>query len=377
MSEAAETSAAAPAKSNAAILVVDDNEDNRYTLTRRLKREGYENVTTANDGRQALEQLAGKAFDLVLLDIMMPEMNGYEVLERVKKDEKLRHIPVIMITAVEDMASIVKCIELGAEDHMPKPFDATLLRARVGASLEKKRLRDEIHDWGKKLEERVQEQLGQLDRLGRLKRFFSPQVAASLVGAGGEELLKTHRREVVITFLDLRGFTAFTDKVEPEEVMAVLADYHKVMGPLVMSNEGTLDRFTGDGMMIYFNDPIPLENPLLNCARMAVEMQKQFVPLREKWNKRSYGLDLGIGFAQGYATLGAIGFEQRFDYTCIGSVINHAARLCGEAKGGQILTNQKTYVRAEEFVEAEQLGEMAFKGVAAPVPVYNITGVKA
>ena len=377
MSEAAETSAAAPAKSNAAILVVDDNEDNRYTLTRRLKREGYENVTTANDGRQALEQLAGKAFDLVLLDIMMPEMNGYEVLERVKKDEKLRHIPVIMITAVEDMASIVKCIELGAEDHMPKPFDATLLRARVGASLEKKRLRDEIHDWGKKLEERVQEQLGQLDRLGRLKRFFSPQVAASLVGAGGEELLKTHRREVVIAFLDLRGFTAFTDKVEPEEVMAVLADYHKVMGPLVMSNEGTLDRFTGDGMMIYFNDPIPLENPLLNCARMAVEMQKQFVPLREKWNKRSYGLDLGIGFAQGYATLGAIGFEQRFDYTCIGSVINHAARLCGEAKGGQILTNQKTYVRAEEFVEAEQLGEMAFKGVAAPVPVYNITGVKA
>ncbi len=377
MSEAAETSAAAPAKSNAAILVVDDNEDNRYTLTRRLKREGYENVTTANDGRQALEQLAGKAFDLVLLDIMMPEMNGYEVLERVKKDEKLRHIPVIMITAVEDMASIVKCIELGAEDHMPKPFDATLLRARVGASLEKKRLRDEIHDWGKKLEERVQEQLGQLDRLGRLKRFFSPQVAASLVGAGGEELLKTHRREVVITVLDLRGFTAVTDKVEPEEVMAVLADYHKVMGPLVMSNEGTLDRFTGDGMMIYFNDPIPLENPLLNCARMAVEMQKQFVPLREKWNKRSYGLDLGIGFAQGYATLGAIGFEQRFDYTCIGSVINHAARLCGEAKGGQILTNQKTYVRAEEFVEAEQLGEMAFKGVAAPVPVYNITGVKA
>jgi adenylate cyclase len=363
-------------QSNAAILVVDDNEDNRYTLTRRLKREGYENLATANDGKQALEMLQEKMYDLVLLDIMMPEMNGYEVLERLKKDEARRHIPVIMITAVEDMASIVRCIELGAEDHMPKPFDATLLRARVGASLEKKRLRDEVHEWGKKLEQRVQEQIGQIDRLGRLKRFFSPQVASSLVGAGGEELLKTHRREVVIAFLDLRGFTAFTDSVEPEEVMAVLAEYHKVMGPLVINNAGTLDRFTGDGMMVYFNDPIPLEKPLANCIAMTVEMQKQFVALRDAWKKKGYNLDLGIGFAQGFATLGAIGFEHRFDYTCIGSVINHAARLCGEAKGGQILTNEKTYLRCQDIATGEPLGDMSFKGVAAPVKVYNVTGLK-
>ena len=167
--------------SDAALLVVDDNEDNRYTLTRRLKREGYENLTTANDGKQALELLKSKKFDLMLLDIMMPGMNGYEVLEHLKADAELRHTPVIMISAVGEVESVVRCIELGAEDYLPKPFDATLLRARVGASLEKKRLRDEVREWGKKLEERVQEQVAQLERLGRLKGFFSPQLAESII----------------------------------------------------------------------------------------------------------------------------------------------------------------------------------------------------
>ena len=324
----------------AALLVVDDNEDNRYTLTRRLTREGYTNLTTANDGKQALELLQSKRFDLVLLDIMMPELNGYQVLEHLKNDAELRHVPVIMISAVEDIASVVRCIELGAEDYLQKPFDATLLRARVGASLEKKTLRDEVREWNKKLEERVQEQVSQLDRLGRLKGFFSPQLAESIVNGGGEDLLKTHRREVVVAFLDLRGFTAFTDSSEPEEVMGVLGEYHRVMGQLIMAHEGTLERFAGDGMMIFFNDPIKLENPTANAVRMALEMQEKFVPLRTAWKKRGYGLDLGIGIAQGYATLGAIGYEGRWDYACIGSVTNLASRLCSEAKGGQILTNQ-------------------------------------
>ena len=200
---------------DAALLVVDDNEDNRYTLTRRLKREGYVNLTTANDGRQALELLRTKKFDLVLLDIMMPEMNGYEVLEQLKADAELRHLPVIMISAVDEIESVVRCIELGAEDYLPKPFNATLLRARVGASLEKKALRDEVHDWNRTLEARVQEQLAQLNRLARLKGFFSPQVAESIINGGGEDLLKTHGREVVVVFIDLRGFTAFTDAASP------------------------------------------------------------------------------------------------------------------------------------------------------------------
>jgi class 3 adenylate cyclase len=368
----------------AALLVVDDDEDNRYTLSSRLKREGYTNLTMANDGRQALELLQSQTFDLVLLDIMMPELNGYQVLEQLKVSPKLRDVPVIMISAIDEMASVVRCIELGAEDYLPKPFDAALLRARVGATLEKKALRDEVQsqaaklaEWNKELEERVQEQLAQLSRLGRLKSFFSPQIAESIVGAGGEELLKTHRREVVVVFTDMRGFTAFTDRSEPEEVMSVLAEYHGAMGQLINAHEGTLERFAGDGIMIVFNDPIRVDNPTAKAMKMALTMQEHFASLRTTWKKRGYELDLGIGIAQGYATLGAIGFEGRWEYSCIGSVTNLAARLCSEAKGGQILTNQKTLSRIEDAVESESLGEVVLKGIAHPEPVFNITGVKA
>ncbi len=368
----------------AALLVVDDDEGNRYTLERRLKREGYTNLTMANDGREALELLRARKFDLVLLDIMMPEMNGYQVLEQLKASLDLRDLPVIMISAVGEMASVVRCIELGAEDYLPKPFDATLLRARVAASLEKKALRDEVRtqaaqlaEWNRKLEGRVQEQVSQLDRLGRLKSFFSPQLAETIVNGGGEDLLKTHRREVVVAFLDMRGFTAFTDRSEPEEVMSVLSEYHGAMGRLIMLHEGTLEHFAGDGIMIVFNDPIPLPSPIENAVKMSLTMQEHFVPLRATWKKRGYDLNLGIGIAQGYATLGAIGFEGRWEYSCIGSVTNLAARLCGEAKGGQILTNQKTLSRIEDAAHAEPLGEHSFKGIAHPVPVFNITALKA
>src|SRR6266566_3753259 len=161
----------------AALLVVDDIEDNRFALSRRLARQGYLNVTTAADGRQALELLNSRPFDLVLLDIMMPNVNGYEVLAAMKADERLRHIPVIMISAVDELDSVIRCIELGAEDYLPKPFNPTLLRARVGACLEKKRLHDELAEWTRTLEQRVQEKVAEVERLGRLKRFFSPQLA--------------------------------------------------------------------------------------------------------------------------------------------------------------------------------------------------------
>lgn len=367
---------------HAALLVVDDNEDNRYTLTRRLKRLGYGDIATANDGRMALELLRGRNFDLVLLDITMPEMNGYEVLEQMKADAELRHVPVIMISAIEEIQSVVRCIELGAEDYLPKPFDPTLLRARVQASLEKKALRDEVRmqaaelaQWNRKLEQRVQEQLAQLDRLGKLKGFFSPQLVDSILSGGGEELLRTHRQEVVVVFADMRGFTAFTDESEPEEVMAVLADYHAVMGPLILAHEGTLERFAGDGMMIFFNDPVRLENPAASAVRMALAMQAKFQPLRAQWHKRGYELDLGMGIAQGYATLGAIGFEGRWDYACIGGVTNLAARMCSEAKGGQILTNRKTLSRIEELVNAEPIGELTLKGIGHPTHAFRITGL--
>jgi class 3 adenylate cyclase len=189
--------------------------------------------------------------------------------------------------------------------------------------------------------------------------------------------LKTHRREVVVVFLDLRGFTAFTDLAEPEEVMAVLGEYHRAMGRLILAHEGTLEHFAGDGILIFFNDPILLEKPAENAISMALAMQRDFVPLRVAWKKRGFDLDLGIGIAQGYATLGAIGFEGRWEYSCIGSVANMASRLCGEAKGGQILINQKTLIRIEDAVEAEPIGELALKGIVQPVQTFNITALKA
>jgi DNA-binding response OmpR family regulator len=292
-----------------ALLVVDDNDDNRYTLTQRLKRHGYANVATAKDGREALDLLRTRPFDLVLLDIMMPELNGYELLEQLKADDRLRPIPVIMISAVDELDSVIRCIELGAEDYLQKPFNPTLLRARVGACLEKKRLHDELAEWSRTLEQRVQEKVAEVERLGRLKRFFSPQLAELIVTGGADDPLKTHRRDVTVVFLDLRGFTAFAETAEPEEVMEVLREYHAAMGQLILEHEGTLERFTGDGMMIFFNDPVTVANPAERAVRMAVAMRDGVAELSAAWRKRGHDLAVGVGIAQGYATIGAIGFE--------------------------------------------------------------------
>jgi class 3 adenylate cyclase len=359
-----------------ALLVVDDNEDNRYTLTQRLRRQGYVNVTTAKDGREALDVLRSRPVDLVLLDIMMPELNGYQVLAELKADERLRHIPVIMISAIDELDSVIRCIELGAEDYLPKPFNPTLLRARVGACLEKKRLHDELAEWTRTLEQRVQEKVAEVERLGRLKRFFSPQLAELIVAGGAEDPLKTHRREVTVVFLDLRGFTAFAETAEPEEVMGVLREYHAAMGQLIMEHEGTLERFTGDGMMIFFNDPVPVPNPAERAVRMALRMRDRVTELCATWRKRGYELALGIGIAQGYATIGAIGFEGRWDYGAIGTVTNLAARLCGEAKGGQILVSSRVAGTLEELVDAEEVGTLTLKGLLKPVPTFNVRCLK-
>ena len=367
-----------PETSSSRLLVVDDNESNRDMLSRRLKQQGYD-VSTAESGHQALEWVATQPVDLVLLDVMMPEMDGYEVLERLKADSTWRDIPVIMISALDEIASVVRCIERGAEDYLPKPFDPVLLRARIGACLEKKRLRDqevrhlhELAEWNRKLEQRVQEEVAQVERLGRLKRFFSPQLAELIVAGGADDPLKTHRREVAVVFLDLRGFTAFAETSEPEEVMNVLREYHAEMGKLILEHEGTLERFTGDGMMIFFNDPVPVPNPAERAIRMAIEMRERVEVLSAVWRKRGYDLALGVGVAQGYATIGAIGFEGRWDYGAIGTVTNVAARLCGEAKGGQTLISQRLLGKVDELIEVEPVGELALKGLQRPVTGYNI-----
>jgi adenylate cyclase len=364
-----------------ALLVVDDIDDNRFTLTRRLAREGYTNLATAADGREALELLQLKPFDLVLLDIMMPNMNGYEVLEHMKASAELRHIPVIMISAVDEFDSVVRCIELGAEDYLPKPFNPTLLRARVGASIARKRLNDQVRvqatelaSWNRLLEERVQHQLGQIERMSRLRRFLSPQVADLIVSSGDETVLESHRRAITVLFCDLRGFTAFSETADPEEVMSVLSEYHSVLGNLIHHYEGTVERFAGDAIMVLFNDPLPCPDPNHRAARMAIAMREQVGALALKWRKRGHDLGFGIGIAHGYATLGRIGFEGRFDYGAVGSVVNLAARLCADAKDGQILVESKVQAAIESSIATEPAGELQLKGFHRPVRAFNICG---
>jgi len=360
----------------AAILVVDDNEDNLYTLTQRLRREGYTHLATARNGRQALELLRAQPFDLVLLDVMMPELNGYQVLEELKADGRLRSIPVIMVSAVDELESVIRCIELGAADYLPKPFNPTLLRARIGACLEKKRLHDQLAEWARTLEDRVREKVAEVERLGRLKRFFSPHLAELIVAGGADDPLTTHRREITVVFLDLRGFTAFAETSEPEEVMRVLREYHAGMGQVIVEHEGTLERFTGDGMMIFFNDPVPVPKPAERALRMAVAMRERVAELGAAWRKRGYDLGLGVGIAEGYATIGAIGFEGRWDYGAIGTVTNLAARLCAEAKGGQILVSSRVAGAVDGLAELEEVGTLTLKGLLRPVATFNVVGLK-
>ena len=365
------------------VLVVDDNAENRELLARRLSRQGHE-IHLAATGGQALELLRARPFDLVLLDVLMPEQSGADVLRRLKADAELRHIPVLMISALDEMETVIRCIELGAEDYLAKPFDAVLLRARVGACLEKKRLRDqqaehlqELGEWNGLLERRVAEQVTQMERLGRLQRFFSPQVAELILSGEADDPLRTHRRDVAVVFIDLRGFTGFAEISEPEEVMAVLREYHAAVGQIILAHEGTVERFAGDGIMIFFNDPVVVPNPAERAVRMAVAVRDGVQELSMAWRKRGHQLGIGLGVAQGYATIGAIGFEGRWDYGAIGTVANLAARLCGEAKAGQILASTRVADAVEDIVESAAMDPLTLKGFHRPMPAVDILRLRA
>ncbi|MFI5184544.1 MAG: response regulator [Vicinamibacteria bacterium] len=364
------------------ILVVDDTPANVHILQARLAANGYD-IVTAADGEAALAAVRDTQPDLILLDVMMPKMDGFEVCRRLRADPSLPFIPVIMVTAKTDPKDVVAGLEAGGDEYVTKPVDQIALVARVKSMLRIKNLHDTVEalaaeraEWNKTLEQRVEEQVGQLERLGRLKRFFSPQLAELIVAGGADDPLKTHRREVTVVFLDLRGFTAFAETAEPEEVMGVLREYHAEMGKLVLDHEGTLERFTGDGMMIFFNDPVPVSDPGERAIRMAVAMRERVHHLVTVWKKRGYDLALGVGIAQGYATIGAIGFEGRWDYGAIGTVTNLAARLCGEAKGGQILVHQRVATSIEDLADLEEIGPLTLKGLARPVPVFSVVGLK-
>jgi adenylate cyclase len=360
----------------AKVLVVDDTPNNVKLLADLLTVKGYA-VATAANGADALAKVASEKPDLVLLDVMMPGLSGYDVCRRIRADAVTALLPVVLVTSLDPLQERVHGIEAGADDFLSKPINQPELFARVRSLLRVKSLQDEVgrqadalKEWNLKLEQRVTEQVAELHRLGQLKRFFSPHVADAIVSAGEHSILGAHRREISYVFVDLRGFTAFTDGAEPEEVEAVLRDYQGAMGAVAIEHDATLDRFAGDGILIFFNDPLPIPEPGKRAATMALEMQARFVPLRKRWSKLGYELDLGIGIAQGFATLGAFGFEGRWDYSAIGSVVNLASRLSDEAQSGQILIDRRTCAALGEAADVEAVGPLSLKGFAQPVAAF-------
>ena len=362
----------------ARILVVDDTPLNVKLLVDLLTTRGYR-VTTATSGDEALSSIASERPDLVLLDIMMPGLSGYDVCRRLRSDPTTALLPVVLVTSLDPHVERVRGIEAGADDFLCKPINQPELFARVRSLLRIKSLQDQVavqaealKEWNQTLAQRVDEQIAQIDRLGRLKRFFSKPVVEAIIASGESSILTPHRREISYVFADLRGFTAFTDSAEPEEVEAVLREYHATMGAVITEFGGTLDRFAGDGILIFFNDPLPIQHPGKCAARMALAMHERMQPMRVRWARLGYELDLGIGIAQGFATLGAFGFEGRSDYSAIGSVVNLASRLCDEARGGQTLVDRKTFVALDDEIAAEPVGPLALKGLAQPVVAFAL-----
>jgi class 3 adenylate cyclase len=364
------------------ILVVDDVPRNAKLLVDILNVQGYA-TATASCGAEALEKVHAWQPDLLLLDVVMPGMDGYQVCRRLRENPTTAILPVVMVTALDPGEERIKGLEAGADDFLTKPVNQPELLVRVRSLVRIKTLFDtvqaqktELEIWSRTLEQRVEEQVEKLERLGRLRRFLSPQVADLIVSSGDESYLQSHRRWIATLFCDLRGFTLFSETVEPEEAIGVLQTYHKAMGELITRFEGTIDHRAGDGIMVIFNDPLACEQPGLRAVRMALAMRQRMAELDGQWRKFGYELGFGIGMSLGYATLGLIGYEGRFDYTPIGSVVNLAARLCDEARDGQILISQRLFAEVEEQVAVTFVAELALKGFQRPVPTYNVTGIR-
>jgi adenylate cyclase len=360
------------------VLAVDDQPPNLRLLEAVLSPRGYR-VIMASSGEEALELLPTSGADLVLLDIVMPGIDGYEVCRRIRRAPETAFLPVVMITASGNQEK-ARAIEAGADDFVSKPFDQSELLARVASLARIKRYHDtmtgqavELARWNAELEARVNTQLEELQRMNRLRRFLSPQVAELVINSGDDSVLGSHRREIVVVFCDMRGFTAFAESSEPEEVMGVLREYHTALGELIFRYEGTLERFTGDGLMVFFNDPIPLDDPAHRAVEMALAMRDRVATLVASWSRLGHDLGFAVGIAQGFATLGRIGYEGRFDYAAIGTVTNLAARLCGEADAGQVLVSQRVFSAVDEVFVGHSVGALKLKGFSRPIRAFEVS----
>lgn len=371
-----------PAETAPVVLVVDDLAANLKLMEAILTPRGFE-VHTADSGESALDWLDQRVPDLVLLDIQMPGIDGYETCRRIRAADRTRFLPVVMVTASGNEQKL-RAIEAGADDFVQKPFEQAELLARVRSLVRIKRYHDtverqaaELAGWNLELEKKVAAQVDELERVGRLRRFLSPQVAGVVMQSGDDSFLRSHRAEITAVFCDMRGFTSFAETAEPEEVMAVLHSYHEALGDLVFRFEGTLEHFAGDGLLVFFNDPIPCPDAPERAVRMAVAMRSRVAELAEGWRRRGHDLSFGVGIAQGYATLGRIGFEGRYDYAAIGTVTNLSARLCAHAESGQILITQRVESAAADVAVTRPLGPVELRGMSRPVEVVEVVGLDA
>jgi adenylate cyclase len=367
--------------SKARILVVDDVPENVRLLEAVLAPHGYD-VVSATDGRAALELAQSANPDLVLLDVVMPELDGYAVCRRLREREETAMLPVIMLTSSVGPEK-TQAIEAGADDFIPKPFNHHELLTRVRSLLRIKRYHDtikaqaaELLELNGTLEERVRTQVEELERLRRLQRFLSPQLADAMVSSGDDSVLDSHRRQVAMFFADLRGWTSFVDAVEPEELMRALGEFHATIGGLVRRFDATVGFLEGDGVQLFFNDPIEVPDAALRAVRLGCALREEMAELTPQWQKRGYDLDFGAGIALGYATCGEIGFEGRSDYAAIGAVTNLASRLADEAAAGQILIAQRLYAEIEDDVDVELVGEFTLKGFQRLVTAFNVVAIR-
>jgi DNA-binding response OmpR family regulator len=359
------------------ILLVDDMPSGSRYLVDRLQAQGYL-TELASSGPAALEAIQRAAPDLVLLDVVMPGMSGYEVCREIRRNPATEALPVIMVTALDPAEERVRGLEAGADEFLSAPVHWPELLARVRSLLRVKELLDTVRTQARQLEElnrtleaKVREQVQQIECLNRLRRFLSPQVA-ELVVSMGSDCLESHRRDIAVVCCDLRNFTAFAERAEPEETINVLRQYHRVIGGLVTQYDGTLDHFSGDGVVVFFNDPIPCERPARQATGLAVLMQRQVGELIVDWRHSGHDLGFGVGVAAGFATVGLVGYEGRHEYAATGSTVCLAARFCERARDGQVLLGERVRIELGSDQAVKYLGDLSYKGFATPVPTYML-----
>jgi len=372
--------AADAAGSRVRILVVDDEADAAQLLVDLLGIHGY-TVETALGGRDALDHVRRSAPDLVLLDVVMPDLSGLEVLRQLRAEPRFAMLPIVLVTALDPDAERVNGLEAGADDFLVKPINHHELLARVRSLVRVKRLFDQVEAQAGELkvlnddlERRVAAKVAEVERLTKLKRFLAPQVAARVAVDGQDRLLASHRTEIAVVFFDLRGFTAFSERSEPEDVLRVLSEFHHAIGTQSQRFSGTIERFVGDGAMIFFNDPEPVPDPCVQAAGFALAVFGACQQPLERWGREGFDLQIGSGLAYGYATLGAVGFSDRYDYCAVGTVPNLASRLCAEARGGEIMVSARAAATLPESFRLEPVGPLTLKGFRDPVKAFRLFG---